>query len=818
MKITLNWLREYVDFAGSAEELAERLTLLGLEVESVSRTGGGFEGIVVAEVLSREKHPNADKLSLCRVADGHQERQIVCGAQNFQAGDKVPLILPGATLPMKPGDKEPFTIKVGKIRGVESHGMLCSATELGIRPEDFGHRSEDGLLILRKDAPVGQPLAAYLGIPEGDTILDLEITPNRPDWNSLIGIARELAADTKKDLRIPDIQVAEAGVPVADAAEVRIEAPDLCPRYTARLVRGVKVGPSPDWLRSALEKVGLRSINNVVDVTNYVMLETGQPLHAFDVRRLAAGQDGRVSIIVRRPAAQEAFVTLDGVGRSLASDDLLIADGSKAIALAGVMGGENSGIADGTTEVLIESATFSPTQVRRTSKRLGLRTDASYRFERGADPGICEWASRRCAELIVRTAGGAVAPGVIDVQPTPWTPKVIPLRIHRAGEVLGVEVSREEQMGFLNRLGLEPVDSPVETAGAVVGFRIPSWRPDLKREVDLIEEIARLYGVDRIPATPPRGAKGAHPFDAVHDQMSEVRELLCALGLGEAKGQTLVKDAVAGKISDGVVALTHPLSAEMSVLRPSLLPGLLDILGHNATRRNTDVRLFEIGRVFRCERDLLHEGWRLAVVLTGARDPGFWSGADRGALCDFYDLKGIVEELLENLGLRGIHWSRVEASSDWWWESATVSLGGRLPLGKLGQIRPALAKQYGLRHAVLMAELDLDVLLARRQSARQFKPLPQYPASQRDVAIIVPEDVTHESVLAAVRKVQPAHLEAVELFDVFRGRHVPEGFKSLAYAFTYRAVDRTLKDEEVNAAQEALISAFKTALKATVRE
>ena len=815
MKITLNWLREYVDFAGSAEELAERLTMLGLEVESIIRTGGGFEGIVVAQVMSREKHPNADKLSLCRVADGKGERQIVCGAQNFQAGDKVPLILPGATLPPKPGDKEPFAIKVGKIRGVESQGMLCSATELGIRPEEFGHRSEDGLLILRQDALVGQPLAAYLGLPEGDTVLDLEITPNRPDWNSVIGIARELAAATGKALRVPEVRLDEAGDPVAQAVEVRIEAPDLCPRYTARLVRGVAIRPSPDWLRSAVEKVGLRSINNVVDVTNYVMLETGQPLHAFDVRRLTAGSDGRVSILVRRPASGETFVTLDGIERPLAPDDLLIADAAKGVALAGVMGGKNSGISDETADVLIESAMFSPTQVRRTSKRLGLRTDASYRFERGADIGICEWASRRCAELIVKTAGGEVAPGVVDIQPAPLTSKTIALRPQRAGEVLGIEISREVQNGFLTRLGLEPGESDSD---AVLRYRIPTWRPDLKREVDLIEEIARLYGVDRIPATAPRGAVGAHPFDAVHDEMSQVRELLSALGLLEAQGQTLVKDVVAGKVSTEVVALTHPLSAEMSVLRPSLLPGLLDILGHNATRRNSDVRIFEIGRVFRRDRDSLREGWRVAIAITGIRDPGFWSGSERGAHCDFYDVKGILEEILENFGLRGIQWSRDEAPSEWWWESATVSLGGKLSLGKLGQLRPALAKQFGLRHAVLMAELDLDLLLARRQPARQFKPLPQYPASQRDVAIIVAESVTHEEVLATVRKVQPAHLEAVELFDVFRGRHVPDGFKSLAYAFTYRAADRTLRDEEVNAAQEALVTAFKNVLKASVRE
>ncbi|MBN8249048.1 MAG: phenylalanine--tRNA ligase subunit beta [Verrucomicrobia bacterium] len=819
MKISLNGLRQYVDVPGTPETLAERLTFLGLEVESITRIGGDFEGIVVAQVLSRDRHPNADKLSLCRVADGQGERQIVCGAQNFQAGDKVPLILPGASLPLKPGDKEPFTIKVGKIRGVESHGMLCSAAELGIRPEDIGHRPEDGLLILRPDAPVGQPFAGYLGRSGSDAVLDLEVTPNRPDWNSFIGIARDLAAATGTPLRMPDPRPPEAGAGVSGSVAVRLEAPDLCPRYTARVIRGVRIGPSPDWLRTALETLGIRSINNVVDVTNYVMLETGQPLHAFDLRHVSPGPDGRASIVVRRAGAGEAFTTLDGVARTLIDSDLLIADPVKGIALAGIMGGRNSEIADDTTDVLIESAAFSATGIRRTSKALGLRTDASYRFERGADLGICEFASRRCAEWILQTAGGTLEAGVVDVQPSPFQPVSIALRPERTTALLGVEIPAADQEAFLIRLGLDPIANEGESGA--LRFRVPSWRVDLKREADLIEEVARLYGVERIPSTPPRGAVGAHPFDALHDHMASVRGTLAAMGLMEAQGQTLVAEAAARRVSADVVLLANPLSSDMSALRPSLLPGLLDTLRHNLARRSADLQLFEIGRVFTAAKGGeagVREGWRVAMALTGARNPAFWSGPDREARCDLYDAKGLIEELLETLGIRGVQWNADTSPSPFWLESAAVALGGKLPLGRIGRLQPTVGRDYDLRDPVFLAELDLDLLLSRAQRSRSFKALPQFPAVRRDLALLVPESVTHEAVLGVVRKAQLPHLEAVELFDVFRGRHVAEGSKSLAYTFTYRATDRTLKEDEVNAAQIKLVTALKSGVQAVIRE
>ncbi|MEO7299683.1 MAG: phenylalanine--tRNA ligase subunit beta [Verrucomicrobiota bacterium] len=849
MKVTLNWLKQYVDFDWSPEELTERLTMLGLEVEGVQKLGGEFEGIVVAQVITRDKHPNADKLSLCRVNDGKGERQIVCGAQNFKAGDKVPLILPGATLPAKPGDKEPFTIKVGKIRGVESHGMMCSPQELGL-PDQV-----DGLLLLREDATVGQPFAEYLGRSGSDVVYDLEITPNRPDWNSVIGIAREISALTGNPLKIPAIQFLNtSSEPITGMLNVRNDESELFLRYTARLVRKVKVGPSPAWLKSTLEKVGLRSINNVVDITNFVMLECGQPLHAFDYHLLQSaasvplaevGRDARPTIVIRRAKEGEKLTTLDGKERTLTGEMLLIADETKPIALAGIMGGQNSEIIADTKDVLIESAYFNPQNIRATSKKLELRTDSSYRFERGADVEMCEWASRRAAQLICDLAGGQVLGHSIDNYPNnsgegrarhsvraeddiatsgahgvtrPTTPKEINLRHDKVSELLGIAIPAKKQIEFLKQLGLEIV---VCNSEEFCTIRIPSFRVDLKREVDLIEEIVRLHGIDKIPATPPRGAIGANEFDKTYDEISDARKIFAALGLSEAQGQTLVsKSEVRGAKDDEIVSLANPLSSEMDMLRPSLLPGLLNSLRHNLSRKNNDVALFEVGRVFRnCQQDTggTLEERHVAIAITGQRSPLFWSGDGRDSKVDVYDLKGLLEEFFEQFGLRGISFVRREGNSSLYLESASIQLG-KLPLGEFGQLLPTLAKQYDLRDGVFLAELNLDLLLARRNTGKSFKTLPAFPAIRRDVAMLVPETTTHEAVLNSVKQIKPQNLENVELFDVFRGKNIPTGQKSVAYAFTYRNAERTLMDAEVNAAHEKLVEQFKANLGGTIRD
>jgi phenylalanyl-tRNA synthetase beta chain len=859
MKVTLNWLKQYVDFDWSPEELAERLTMLGLEAESVHKIGGEFEGIVIAQILTRDPVPGSDKLSVCKVNDGKGERIIICGAQNHKPGNKVPLILPNFALPLKPGEKEPFVIKERKVFGITSHGMMCSPQELGL-PDQV-----DGILILREDAKIGQPFAEYLGRSGGDVVYNLEITPNRADWNSVIGIAREIAAVTGNKLKIPDVNVAQpsrladaGGTPAlrcSDLVSVRIEDPELCPRYTARVVKGVKIGPSPDWLRSTLEKVGIRSINNVVDVTNFVLMETGHPLHAFDYHLLAGSRvrenadgsknppshDGgyKPTIIIRRAAAGEKFKTLDSVERTLTSEMLLIADEQKGIALAGIMGGANTEINNSTTDVLIESAYFSPTNIRRTSKALGLRSESSYRFERGADIGIADWASQRCAQLILETAGGQLAEDVVDAYPKPVEPKQVTLRHHKVTELLGTALKPEECEFYLGQLGLKMVNRKARPVGArgpagPVTFQIPTFRVDLKREVDLIEEIARLHGVEKIPATPPRGAIGTNEFDTVHDEIAEARRILSGLGLNEAQGQTLISSAEFGMRSAESVLLANPLSSDMDVLRPSLLPGLIHSLRHNVSRKNYDVALFEVGRVSRSADSHVREKTkspepadkavrapreerRVAIALTGQRNPLFWSGNDRDAKFDACDLKGLLEEFFDQFGLRGMTFNRRTEASEFFLESATIQLG-KQTLGEFGQLSPVLARKYDLRDAVLLAELNLDLLLARRNPAKSFKALPQFPAIRRDVAMLVPEATTHDAVLQVVKKTKPANLEAVDLFDVFRGKNVPEGQKSLAYAFTYRSPEKTLTDAEANAAHAKVVEAFKAQLQATVRE
>jgi len=817
MKVTLNWLKQYVDFSWSPEVLAEHLTMLGVEVEDIQKIGGEFEGVVVGEVLSSEKHPNADKLSLCRVADGKGERQIVCGAKNFKVGDKIPLALPGCTLPTPPGSP-PFTIKIGKIRNVESQGMMCSPKELGLADD------ADGLLILPADAKVGKPFVAHLGGAGGDVVYDLEITPNRPDLNSVIGIAREISARTGSPLRIPEIKLPPSSGNVEQLVAVRIEDPELCARYTARVVRGVKIGPSPQWLKDRLEKVGIRSISNVVDVTNFVMLEVGQPLHAFDYHLVGKSSDGRPTIVIRRAAEGEKFTTLDGQQRILTGQMLLIADEQKAIALAGVMGGQNSEIKPSTVDVLIESAWFKPQNIRATSKKLELRTESSYRFERGADLEISDWASRRATQLIIDTAGGQPAEGVIDAYPKKFEPHEIPLRYTKLNELLGIQISSLEAKKHLVQLGLELASESADAAT----FRVPSFRVDLKGEIDLIEEVTRLHGIDRIPSTPPRGAIGTNPFDRVHDALAEARHLLTALGLDEAQGQTLISARSAKRATPNPVALENPLSGDMDVLRPSLLPGLLDSLRHNLTRRNNDVALFEVGRVFLEENGQTREERRVALAITGRRNATFWSGADRDATYDAFDLKGLIETFLERFGVRGINYRRRDAlpttgekdgrgTGSLFLESAEVSLGKQI-LGEMGQVIPGVARAFDLRDPVFLAELNLDLLLARRNTMRSFKALPAFPSVRRDVAMIVPQTIAHEQVLAVIKQSKPANLESIELFDVFRGKNVPEAHKSMAYALTYRNAERTLTDFEVNSAHEKLVAQLKQNLQATIRE
>lgn len=814
MKITSNWLKEYVDFDWSPEELGEELTMLGLEVESIEHQTDPYAGIVVAEVQTREQHPNADKLSVCQVNDGEGVRQIVCGATNFKPGDKVPLILPGSTLPSKEEGEKPFVIKVGKLRGVESQGMMCSGQELGLSSDAAG------LMILDQATKVGTPLSEHLGRSSGDVIFDLEITPNRPDWNSVLGIAREIAAKTGATLKIPETPITEdAAQQTADSVDVRIDNEQLCPRYTARIIKGVKVGPSPTWLSKKLEAIGIRSINNVVDVTNFVMMETGQPLHAFDLNLLQpiAGKD-KPCIVVRAAADKEKFTTLDEQERELDSQMAVIADETRAIALAGVMGGLNSEISEETSDVLIESAAFHPGATRRTSKVLGLRTDASYRFERGTDWEMVEYASRRTAALIQETAGGQLMTGMVDAAPALPEKSEVSLRYEKTNSLLGESIPDETQALYLTRLGLTSVSEDKSSRSATFG--IPSNRSDIKREVDLIEEVIRLHGINNVTSTPPRGTVGENSFNQIHDELATMRQTLASMGLSEAQGQTLIAGHKAAGFTEKPVALEYPLSSDMDVMRPSIIPGLIDSLSHNANHKATSVGLFEIGRTFshagEGEDSGLSESRKLGVAITGNARSLFWGDSDSDKAFDFYDIKGIFEEFMEREGLPAYQISRCESPSDVWVESAEIRLG-KNRLGIIGQLHPVLQKKENIRHPAFIFELDLDLMIRFRRKNFKFKELPQYPSTSRDIAMLLKEEISHEQVLQCVKKAKVKFLDSTDLFDVFRGKNVPDGYKSMAYSFTYRSPDKTLTDKEVQKAHDALVNALTAKLEAQIR-
>jgi phenylalanyl-tRNA synthetase beta chain len=764
MRFTYNWLKQYVDVDWSPAELADKLTFAGIEVEDMAIVGGGvLQQVVVCQILSSDKHPNADKLSVCRVNDGHTERQIVCGAKNYKVGDKVPLALPGVTI------ANGMTIKEAKLRGVESQGMMCSAEELGLP------KGEDGLLILPDDTPIGMKVSDALG--GTDTVFDIEVTPNRPDWLSVIGIAREISALTGNPVKRPDVVVHESGQSVEKLTSVTIEAPDLCPRYTARVIRGVKIGPSPAWLKQLLEKVGLRPVNNVVDVTNYVLLECGHPLHAFDYNRLAEHR-----IVVRRAAKGEKFLAIDGTELELTDEMLVIADANRVVALAGIMGGKDSEIHDGTTDVLLESAWFLPANVRKTSKQCGLSSDSSYRFERGADIDGVIWASNRAAQLIQQLAGGQVATGIIDSLAKPIEKRRVRCRYAQVNRLLGVDVPPETVKKILTGLGLSLVGS----AGAspshdLVEVEVPTYRVDLEREVDLIEEVCRIYGVEKIPAKRQPAVAAVSEFDVKWDALAKVRRVLTALGFHEAQNQTLV--------GGGELKLQNPLSADQQAIRAKLEPGLLANLRTNVSRHQYDVKLFEIGRVFAADgKESLH----LALAVTGRRQPDSWATGAREAKLDYYDVKGALEEVGNALGV---------------------------PItAEIRQISPIQAKKLDLRDAVYVAELELEPLLAAQTHEKTSRDLPKFPAVVRDMALVVNDTVSHAEIMAAIEMGRNKVLERVELFDIYLGGSIPTGKKSMAYSLTFRAADRTLTDAEVNGAHEQLKRSLVQTLKCEIRE
>lgn len=797
MKVLLSWLRELVPVTLDTAALVERLSFGGLVVDAVETLGAEIRDVLVAEILSTAPHPNAERLTVCTVRTGDgPTASVVCGARNMTAGDRVAYAPPGSVLP---GGRR---IEQAEVRGVASAGMLCSETELGIGP------GADGILLLGPEAPLGERLVVHLGIE--DTLLDIDVTPNRGDCLSVLGIAREVAALTGQAMPRQRIAVREKGAPAIEAIGVRIDDPLGCPRYAARVVRGVTVRPSPPWLARRLEAVGLRAINNVVDVTNLVMIERGQPLHAFDYDTL-----DRREIVVRRAGATAMLRTLDGVERRLAADDLLITTGETPIALAGVMGGADTEVSDRTATVLLESASFDPASIRRTARRTELRSEASFRFERGVDVDGVAAAIDRAAALLKQLAGGEVAPGIVESYPNPQKPSPIHLRPKRVEELLGISVGRSEMSGALKALGATVGTAP---QGALL-VTPPSFRRDLTREIDVVEEVARVLGYERITAALPIAPLATGTLPPRLRWERELKRVLTAAGFFEAVTLSFASSE-ANRLFPGLgvpgpaVQLANPINRDEPEMRRSLLPGLLATWRTNRNQGARGLAVFSVGRVF-WQLDGPREAWRLSGVLAGELPRRGLGGAQ---LASFADAKGVVELLLERLGvLDRVRFEPSDAAPFHPGKTAALGCEGRT-VGLVGALHPDVAYALELEAACFGFELDIENLLPYCPQQSVFVGLPRFPATVRDVAVVVDETFPSERVVQFVRQWRPNLIEEVSLFDTYAGAPIPLGRKSLAYTIAYRAADRTLTDEEVNALQTELRGALTRELGVALRE
>jgi phenylalanyl-tRNA synthetase beta chain len=785
MRVPLSWLREFVTWGGTAEALGERLVMVGLNVESIETVGRVDARVKVGRLAAVEPHPDADRLAVCKVdVGGKAPIVVVSGAPDLTAGQLVPVALPGAKL------ADGRITASADIRGITSAGVLCSEAEL-----DLGDDASR-VLVLSGDAAPGTPLGEVPGVT--DTVLELEVTPNRGDWLSILGVAREVAAVTGARLKHPKPRPRESGARISRDVRVRVETPDLCPRYTARLVRGVSIGPSPFWLRLRLRRAGMRSVNQVVDATNYVMIERGQPLHAFDFEHVAEGR-----IVVRRAAAGEPLVTLDGVERKLEESDLVIADTQGPVALAGVMGGQASEVTAGTRHVLLESAFFAPATVRRTSRRLALPSQAAYRFERRVDPAMVPEALDAVASLIARLAGGRVAPGMVEDAPgrARLAPPRIRLRPRRVVAVLGSPLARGEIARRLRAIGASS-----RGEGETTMVTPPTYRGDLQIEEDLIEEIVRLGGYDRIPGTLPEVPLGSGEDTPARMLARQVRRVLVAQGLAEMVTLSFT-DADTNRRLPGFVgrnlralAVKNPLSSETGELRRSPLAGMLRALRTNRDRGVSFVGAFELGKGYGVDAEgARREPRAIAAVLWGS-----WParGLERsGPAVDFPDLKGAVQNLLGGLGV-------AEASVRWQpaaevpflhpGKAAVVEVSGAT-VGVAGALHPEVAQAIDLAGEVWIAELDFAEVAHYVPRRLALHPLPRYPAVTRDLAVVVDEAFRAGEIVEEVRALGSPQIEAVRLFDCYRGAPIPAGKKSLAYSIAYRSADRTLTDDEVNA-------------------
>ncbi|MDO4481431.1 MAG: phenylalanine--tRNA ligase subunit beta [Bacillota bacterium] len=799
MLVPISWLNEYIDLKDiKLSEYCDKMIMSGSNIEEAYKVMSGIEGIVLGKAVKVEKHPEADKLYVVQVDVGSEVVQIITGASNVSEGSVIPVVLDGGVLP--DGRK----IEKGKLRGLESNGMLCSAQELGCEDKVIPVAVKDGIWILEDlGFEPGSDFAEKYQTEED--VVDFEITPNRPDCLCMLGMAREAAAVFERPLKYPEIKISSETDDVKDYIDVEIKRPDLCSRYVARVVKDVKVAQSPWWMQKRLMAAGVRPINNIVDITNYVMLEYGTPLHAFDINTV----EGR-KIIVDVAADGEKFVTLDGAERTLDKDSLLINDTKKGIALAGIMGGLNSEIEDDTNTILIEAACFDPDGTRRTAKMAGMRTEASSRFEKGVDANLCRTAADRVCQLIEQLNAGTVVKGAVDVYPEEVKAPVTKVRKDRVNHLLGINLSTEEMKEIFEKLEMN-----VETDGDIMTVTPPTIRFDLLEEIDYVEEVARIYGYDNHPSTLPSGAQVASklPEREIEDL---IKDKLMGMGLNEIQTYSFVSPRGVDKIlvdedsyMRDFVKLINPLGEENSVMRTTLIPNMLEVLERNNARYIDKVEAFELGRLFlnafKTSEGLPKEPKSLSVGMYG-RD------------CDFYRLKGVVETLLTELGITGEEYKAVKDNNTFHpGRCASVSKDGEV-IGIFGEVSYAVVEQYNLPERVYVAELDFEKLFKLCDLEILYKPIPKYPAIERDIALVVKDETESGEILKVIRENGGNLLEKAELFDIYKGKQVPEGYKSMAYALRYRDLTKTLTDEEISKPHEKILAALKEAFGASLRE
>lgn len=790
MKFPLSWLKEYIDCDLTPEQIGKKLTLAGLEVESIETIAPGFEKVVVGRVTHVEKHPNADKLCVATVTDGQETFQVVCGAPNCRSGMKTAFAKVGAILHDESGNS--FTVKPAKLRGVESSGMLCSAKELGLGDE------ADGIMELDATIKDGMDIASLYA----DTIFDVALTPNLGHCASLIGIARELSAATGCPLLPPGITVKETqGMPIEKFTKVTVEDKKGCPRYACRVIKEINVAPSPDWMQRRLIACGLRPVNNIVDATNYVVMELGHPMHAFDYDTLDGHQ-----IIVRSAKEGETITTLDDKERSLKQGDVLICDKSKPVALAGIMGGQNSEVSDKTRNILLEAAYFHPGTIRKTSKRLGLSTDASKRFERGADPNLALKAIDRCAQLIAEIAGGNTCTGVLDVAAQEFPEKRIICRLSRVNQILGTQLSVSEVENVFHRLDFV---YRWDTQDAFT-VTVPTYRVDVTQEIDLIEEVARIYGYENLTKTTAHYQTSMLPHSPLFLFERQVRNRLIAEGLQEFLTCDLIGPSLLSLVQEDptasentMISVMNPSSMEQSVLRTSLLPGLLQVVKYNVDHQNHDISGFEVGRVHFKQGERYEEETVVGIVLSGKPEPQNWDQKSQEA--DFFDLKGIVENLLSLLQIKNVTFKIGSLPTFHGGRQASIYVGD-LEIGSLGEVHPSVQRRLDVPQRILFAELSLNDMLQIAKPDDKMKELAKYPGSERDWTVTVPEEMPIQELFDLIKSNSSPLLEQVSLVAIYRSEKLGPDLKNVTFHFVYRDLSKTIEQETVEAEQARITS------------